>query len=498
MLKLAHISKRFGGVVALDRVSLSLEAGEVVALIGENGAGKSTLMKILGGVHTPDSGAIALNNQPVHIRSVTDAVALGIAFVHQELNLLDNLDVAGNLFLGREPARMKWLGPLRWLDRKAMLRDSLEYLERLGLRISPAQPLEQLSLAQRQMVEIAKALSLNAKILILDEPSSSLTSAETARLLEVVKQLSRAGVAVVYISHRLGEIGQIANRVVALRDGKNAGEIPRDQINHDNMVRLMIGRELRNLHLPPASTPARRLEIRGLRTSAWPNQSVSFDAAGGEILGMAGLVGAGRSELAAAIFGADPILDGKIVLDGITLDIRNSRDAIRAGIYLVPEDRRRLGLLLESSVRENISLPQLRRLSTMGLVRKRRELELARDQIRGLQIKTPGTETRVANLSGGTQQKVVLAKWLAMKPKVLMVDEPTRGIDVGTKAEIYRLLRTLADQGVAVIAISSDLEEILGISDRLIVMREGAIAGILNRSQFSERAVMDLAFWAAA
>jgi ribose transport system ATP-binding protein len=498
MLKLAEISKRFGGVVALDKVSLSLAAGEVLALIGENGAGKSTLMKILGGVHTPDSGEILLNEKPVHIRSVSDAVALGVGFVHQELNLLDNLDVSGNIFLGREPARMAWAGPLRWLDRKAMLRESLPHLERLGLRISPAHPLAGLSLAQRQMVEIAKALSLKARILILDEPSSSLTSAETGRLLEVVKELSRAGVAVVYISHRLGEIGQIAHRVVALRDGKNAGELAHEQINHNNMVRLMIGRELRNLHLPPAAAPVRRLEIRQLRTAAWPKQTVNFDAEGGEILGMAGLVGAGRSELAAAIFGVEQMLGGEIVLDGNKLSIRSSRDAIDAGIYLVPEDRRRYGLLLDSSVRENISLPQLRRCATLGIVRARRELELARNQIRGLQIKTPGVETRVANLSGGTQQKVVLGKWLAMKPKVLIVDEPTRGIDVGTKAEIYRLLRALADQGVAVIAISSDLEEILGISDRLIVMREGAIAGILNRPQFSERAVMDLAFWAAA
>ena len=498
MLKLRQISKHFAGVTALDGVSFSLDAGEVVALIGENGAGKSTLMKILGGVYMADSGTILLNDRPVQIRSVSDAVALGVAFVHQELNLLDNLDVAGNLFLGREPARLKWAGPLRLMDRKAMLRESLPHLERLGLRISPDRPLAELSLAQRQMVEIAKALSLNARILILDEPSSSLTSAETAKLLEVVKSLSRAGVAVVYISHRLGEIGQIADRVVALRDGKNAGELSREEINHNNMVRLMIGRELRNLHLPPAAKPVRRLEVRQVHTAAWPKEAVSFEAAGGEILGVAGLVGSGRSELAASIFGVEPMLGGEVLLDGKRLQIRSCGDAIRAGIYLVPEDRRRFGLLLETSVRENISLPQLRQCAVCGWVLRSRQAELALNQTRNLQIKAPSVETRVANLSGGTQQKVVLGKWLAMKPKVLIVDEPTRGIDVGTKAEIYRLLRTLADQGVAVIAISSDLEEILGISDRMIVMREGAIAGILNRPQFSERAVMDMAFWAAA
>jgi ribose transport system ATP-binding protein len=493
MLQLHEISKRFGGVVALDRVSLSLEAGEVLAVIGENGAGKSTLMNILGGVLTPDSGSISLHDKPVQIRSVHDSVALGIGFVHQELNLLDNLDVAGNLFLGREPAKFRWL-----LDRKDMLRRSRPYLERLGLRINPATPLADLSLAQQQMVEIAKALSLDAKILILDEPSSSLTNTETQRLLDVVKELSAGGVSVLYISHRLGEITQIAHRVVALRDGKNAGELARGQITHENMVRLMIGRELTNLHIPAGGSPSPRLEVRETRTTAWPTQSVSFEAAGGEILGIAGLVGSGRSELAAAIFGVVPALQGQISLDGRQLTIHCAQDAISAGICLVPEDRRRFGLLLDSSVRENISLPQLENCATFGIVRRQAESELATTQVERLRIKTPGIETRVGNLSGGNQQKVVLGKWLAMKPKVLIVDEPTRGIDVGAKTEIYKLLRELADSGVAVIAISSDLEEVLGISDRLMVMREGQIAGILNRSEFSEHAVMKLAFGEAA
>ncbi|MDP9173003.1 MAG: sugar ABC transporter ATP-binding protein [Planctomycetota bacterium] len=492
ILKLSSIFKRFPGVVALDHVSLSVDVGEVVALIGENGAGKSTLMKILGGVHQPDGGEIQINSKPVVIRSVRDAVSLGIGFVHQELNNLDNLDVAANMFMGREPT---WGGPLKLLDRRKMEEESLPYLHRLGLTVDPRTPLKKLSLAQQQMVEIAKALSQNARILILDEPTSSLTSSETDRLLSTVKELRAQSVSVIYISHRLGEIGQIANRVVALRDGKNAGDLSRDQITHDNMVRLMIGRELKNFFVPPSTAPRpKRLEVRGVRTSAKPSQTVSFEADGGEILGFAGLVGAGRSELAQAIFGVDPPLSGEIILDGRPLRIRHPDDSIHAGIFLVPEDRRRTGLITEMTIRENITMPGIWRYTVAALISRRRETVSAKEQVLSLRVKAPSVETRAMNLSGGNQQKVVLGKWLALSPKVLIVDEPTRGIDVGAKAEIYRLLRALADQGVAVIAISSDLEEILGISDRVAVMREGAIAGFLKRDAFSEQAVMNLAF----
>jgi ribose transport system ATP-binding protein len=456
-------------------------------------------VKILAGVLQPDAGRIVLDGRDLSVRSAADAAALGFGVVHQELNLLDNLDVAGNLFLGREPARFAWAGPLRWIDSAAMVRQSRPHLDRLGLNISPRTPLAQLSLAQQQMVEIAKALSQNARILVLDEPTSSLTRAETYRLLLTLKDLSRQGVSVLFISHRLGEICEIANRVVALRDGKNAGELPHDRIDHANMVRLMIGRDLRSFYVPASSTARRiRLQVRGLRTTAWPDQAVSFDAAGGEILGLAGLVGCGRSELARAIFGVDPMPAGQIALDGRPLRIGSARDAIDAGVYLVPEDRRRTGLIVDMTVRQNISLPALRRFASMLLIRPDRETRHADQQVRMLQIKTPSCETPAMNLSGGNQQKVVLAKWLGMKPKVLIVDEPTRGIDVGAKAEIYRLLRALADQDVAVIVISSDLEEVLGVSDRVAVMREGKIVGILPRSEFSERAVMDLAFGTAS
>ncbi|MGD0464082.1 MAG: sugar ABC transporter ATP-binding protein [Tepidisphaeraceae bacterium] len=492
ILHLKGVSKRFPGVVALSGVSLEVNRGEVVALIGENGAGKSTLMKILGGIHQPDEGQIFIDARPVFIRCVSDAVAMGIGFVHQELSNLDNLEVAANIFLGREAL---WGGPLKLLDRKAMIAASRPYLRRLDLDIDPRTPLAALSLARQQLVEIAKALSQNARILVLDEPTSSLTAGETSRLLATVRELAKQGVSIIYISHRLGEISQVADRVVALRDGRNAGELPHDQITHDNMVRLMIGRDLRSFYVPGVGRhrPA-RLQVKNVRTSAWPARSVSFDARGGEILCLAGLVGAGRSELAESIFGVRPLLGGEVWLDGSPLTIRHCRHAIAAGIFLVPEDRRKTGLVTSMTVRENITLPGLWNYTRAALISRRAEAVAARRQIDALSIRAPGVETRVMNLSGGNQQKVVLAKWLALTPSVLIVDEPTRGVDVGAKAEIYRLLRALADKGVAVILISSDMEEALGISDRIAVMHEGAIAGIIDRPDFSEENVMNLAF----
>ena len=491
LLQLSGICKRFPGVVALDDVRFAIAPGEVVALIGENGAGKSTLMKIIGGVYQPDAGEMRIEDRPIAIHSVADAVSLGIGFVHQELNNVDNLDVGANIFLGREPRRG---GPLALVDRAAIRRNSVPYLQRLGLNVDPATPLRNLSLAQQQLVEIAKALSQRARILVLDEPTSSLTQTETSRLLDIVKGLRKEGVSVIYISHRLGEIRDIADRVVVLRDGKNAGELSREQITHDNMVRLMVGRDLRNFFVHGNAAPgARRLEVNNLRTMAKPRHAVSFHVAAGEILGFAGLVGAGRSEVAQAIFGVDPMLGGEILLDGELLRISSARDAIRHGIYLVPEDRRRTGLITEMSVCENISLPALFRHAVGGLVNRSAERQTATEQITSLRIKTPSPETRASNLSGGNQQKIVLGKWLSLGPKVLIVDEPTRGIDVGAKAEIYALLRGLADKGLAIMVISSDMEEILGICDRIAVMHEGTIAGILHRDEFSEEAVMNLA-----
>jgi ribose transport system ATP-binding protein len=491
VLEMRGVTKRFPGVVALKAVDLDVYPAEVVALIGENGAGKSTLMKILGGVYQPDAGQVCIDGQAVTIASVSDALGLGIGFIHQELNVLDNLDVAGNIFMGREPVRG---GPLRLIDRRRMDADAARYIERLGLNVSPRTPLHKLSIAQKQLVEIAKTLSQNARILIMDEPTSSLTLTETGRLLAVVKELRAQGVSVIYISHRLGEIEEVADRVVALRDGQNAGRLPREEIRHDQMVRLMVGRELKNFYVhTDAEKQAGYFAVEDLRTSRYPDSRVTFDVAKGEILGVAGLVGAGRSELAQAIFGIDRAAGGRLRLDGQPLVIRTAEEAIRHGIYLIPEDRRNAGLVIDMTIRENITMPALARYAAAGLIQRDRERDTAVEMSKRLNVKAPTVEERVGNLSGGNQQKVVLAKWLSLAPRVLIFDEPTRGIDVGAKAEIYALMRSLAREGVAIMMISSDMEEVLGVSDRVAVMHEGQLTGILEREACSEEAIMRLA-----
>ncbi|MGA9769249.1 MAG: sugar ABC transporter ATP-binding protein [Blastocatellia bacterium] len=491
ILEMKGISKGFPGVVALDNVDLEVYPGEIVALAGENGAGKSTLMKILGGIHQPDSGQLRIDGHPVVIRSVADAINRRLGFIHQELNVLDNLDIAENVYLGREPV---WAGPLRLVDRKRIHAEADIYLERLGLNLSSRTSLKNLSIAQQQMVEIAKALSLNARVLIMDEPTSSLTLTETERLLAVAKELRAQGVSIIYISHRLGEISNLADRVVVLRDGRNAGALARNEISHDRIVKLMVGRDLSRFYAHTAPTGKRGyFKVQNLRTRRYPQHAVSFDVGEGEILGLAGLVGAGRSELAQAIFGVETALEGTVLLNEKPINISSPKDAIANGVYLVSEDRRRTGLVLEMTIRENITLPSLRAYTSAGLIDRQAERRVA-EQMRGkLNIKAPSVESKVENLSGGNQQKVVLAKWLSLNPRTLIFDEPTRGIDVGAKAEIYQLMRQLAQSGVAIIMISSDMEEVLGESDRVAVMHEGAITGILERSECSEEAIMRLA-----
>ena len=491
LLQLRHIQKRFPGVHALRDVGLDVHSGEVVALIGENGAGKSTLMKIIGGIEQPDSGEILVDGAPVVMRDVQTAAAHGIAFIHQELNLLDNLDVAGNVMLGREPRRG---GPLGLVDRARMQAIVQPYLTALGLTVPPDTPIAGLSIAQQQLVEIAKALSLNARVLIMDEPTSSLTQAETSRLLDVVAQLRTRGAGIIYISHRLGEVEAVADRAVVLRDGANAGTLGRDALTHGNMVRLMVGRDITVAPRPaPTGHADTFFAVEDLRTRRYPRRAVSFTTRRGEILGIAGLVGAGRSELALAIFGVDPPLDGRVRLDGKTIDIRSPAEAIRHGIFLVPEDRRTAGLVVDFTVRENVTLPALDRYATAGLISKTRERAGASAMVQRLHVKTSSIDTKVATLSGGNQQKVVLAKWLALGPKVLIVDEPTRGIDVGAKAEIYGLISSLAAAGVSIVLISSDMEEILHVSDRVAVMHEGRITGTLKREECTEERIMTLA-----
>ena len=490
-LELLNIGKTYPGVVALDDVSLAVHPGEVVGLVGENGAGKSTLMKILGGVATPSAGTIRVDGEGRAAMTIAGAIAAGIAFVHQELNLFDNLDAAANVFIGREPLRG---GPLRLVDRARLAADAAPLFARLGVDFRPDTPVSGLSLAQRQLVEIAKALSLDSRLVIMDEPTSSLTLAETGRLLRVIADLKASGVSVIFISHRLDEVTACADRVVVLRDGRLVGRLAKGEISPAAMIRLMIGRELKSIYRPPAAPPGEPiLEIQGARTATYPTREVELAVRRGEILGLAGLIGAGRTELARAVFGIEPLLAGTVRLAGQPVAVASPRDAIARGIYLVPEDRKACGVVLDLSIAENISLPQLRGLARGGLVDRGAERELALAGRRRLAIRAPDVATPVVSLSGGNQQKVVLAKWLAMRPHAIIFDEPTRGIDVGAKREIYDLMRGLADAGVAILMISSDMEEVIGVSDRVAVMHEGAISGILERSQFSEHRVLELA-----
>jgi ribose transport system ATP-binding protein len=491
LLTMHGIGKRFPGVIALNNVSLEVFPGEIVALVGENGAGKSTLMKILGGIHQPDEGTITINGEAVTIHNVNDSMRLGIGFIHQELNVFPNLDVAANVFLGREPVGG---GFLRLIDRTKIEAQTKALLTRLGVDVAPRTPLSELSIAQQQMVEIAKALSLNTRLLIMDEPTSSLTLTETTRLLQVVKDLRVQGVSVIYISHRLGEVTEIADRVVVLRDGANAGTIERDEITHDKMVTLMVGRALQHVHEPKeANAHPNYFVVENLRTKRYADQAVSFGVGKGEILGVSGLIGAGRSEVAQAIFGVEPALGGRILLDGNELTVKSSQDAIKHGICLIPEDRRHLGLVMDWTIQDNTTLATLTNYAKAGLIDFAAENKVAVEMSQKLRVKAPNVATKVSQLSGGNQQKVVLAKWLLQKLKVIIFDEPTRGIDIGAKSEIYDLINNLAADGAVVIVISSDLEEILRISDRVAVMHEGKLTGILPRAECSEEAIMRLA-----
>ncbi len=489
LLQVASVSKRFPGVLALEDVSLTLGRGEVVAVVGENGAGKSTLMKILAGVQTPDGGDILLDGAKVEIDSVRAAQRLGIALIHQELNLADNLTVAANIFLGREPRR-GW-----FIQQRETETGSTAVLEQVGLEVSPRALVSTLSLGRQQLVEIAKALSAQARVLIMDEPTSSLSQHESEALFRVIKELRARGVSILYISHRLGEVKELADRVVVLRDGRNAGELSREEITHDNLVRLMVGRNFHKAESrkQKAERGGPALEVRALRTAAHPQHELSFSLRPGEIVGVAGLVGAGRTEMLLALFGVEPAVSGEILINGIVQPITNPRDAIAAGLALVPEDRKHQGVILEMAVRENLSLAALRRDAHAGFRDAARESSIAEEMIAKLGVKTPNQRQFVQFLSGGNQQKIVIGKWLALQPRVLLLDEPTRGIDVGAKQEIYRLIEQLADDGVAILFVSSEMEEILRLSDRALVMHEGCITGELPREELSEKAVMQLA-----
>jgi ribose transport system ATP-binding protein len=489
LLKVAGVTKRFPGVTALREVNLTLGRGEVLALIGENGAGKSTLMKILAGVQEPDEGTVSVDGAPVRLDSVLTAQNHGIALIHQELNLSDNLDVGANIFLGREPLKRGLI------DKTKIREDSIGILKRVGLDVSPDTIVEHLPIGQQQLVEIARALSINARVLIMDEPTSSLSQHETERLFEVVKDLRTRGVSVIYISHRLGEVQELADRVTVFRDGENAGELKREEISHDRMVQLMVGRDISQFYARKPHEPgAVALEVKGLETPANLGHKLSFSVRSGEIVGVSGLVGAGRTEMLHVLFGVDAAVSGSIEVGGKPVELSSPFDAIQAGIALAPEDRKQQGIVLEMAVRQNIGLPGLKKHQKKGgFLNEHQEGKDTEEMIRRMRIKTPSERQIVQYLSGGNQQKVVLGKWLAMKPKVLLLDEPTRGIDIGAKQEIYLLMEELAEQGVAILFVSSEMEEILGMSDRTLVMHEGRITGELKRDELSEEAIMQLA-----
>ena len=483
-----HITKTFPGVKALDDVHFELRAGEVMALLGENGAGKSTLMKILSGVYTRDGGEMEIFSKSHGNLTPKGAQALGVAIIHQELNMCRHLSIAENMFLGREKTR------LGTLSQREMETEASNALEELGIDLDPRQVVGELPVSKQQMVEIAKALSTNAKILIMDEPTSSLTSREIDDLFRIIRDLKAKGCGIVYISHRLEELQYIVDRVTIMRDGQFVTSGRFQDMTMDEIIANMVGREIKE-KFPRVQCKKGKcvFEARGLNAGRMV-RDVSFQLYEGEIVGFAGLMGAGRTETTRAIFGVDPKESGRLFLDGREVSIRSVEDAIRNGIVLAPEDRKKDGLCTKLSMRENIALPNLDIIcDKAGVIRKRREEQMCNEAIANLRIKTAGLDSDAATLSGGNQQKVVVAKWLARNSRVVMFDEPTRGIDVAAKVEIYHLMNRLKQQGIAVMFVSSEMPEVMGIADRIIVMCDGRITGEIGSGEATQEKILTLA-----
>lgn len=488
-LEMLNVDKSFPGVRALHDVTFRADTGEVHALLGENGAGKSTLMRILAGAEQMDAGEIRLFGRTVHLHDPLTAMRHGVAMIYQELNLVPTLGAAENIFMGRLPSR----GVPGVVDFRRVERLTSEYLKRLGVGIPAWMPIERLSVAQQQMVEIAKAVSQDARVIVMDEPSATLTEHELSKLFELIRRLRDSGTCVVYISHRLEEVFEVCDRATVLRDGQVIESRAVSQWTHDAIVRAMVGREIVEQY--PRRNRDRGevvLEVSGLSRSGVLHD-VNLELHRGEIVGLAGLVGAGRTELARAIFGADPVDSGTIRLDGRTIRIRSPRDAIRHGIGMLSEDRKALGLVVGMTVRENCTMARLSAVSSAGVISRMRERAAAARLVESLGVRTPSIEQAAEYLSGGNQQKLVLAKWLFSECRVLIFDEPTRGVDVGAKVEIYNLMNDLADRGVCVLMISSDLPEVLGMSDRILIMREGRIVGEVDGRSASQEQVMRMA-----
>ena len=484
LLEMKGIGKSFPGVKALEGVSLTVRAGQVHALLGENGAGKSTLIKILSGAYIRDEGEIYWEGQPANISSPQDAQALGISTIYQEFNLAPHLSVGENIFLGNMP-RKGWL-----IDWGVVRRRSREILDSLGVNISVDTPTSNLSVAEQQLVEIAKALNRKTRILIMDEPSAVLGEKDLDKLFEVVRSLQANGIGIIYISHRLREIFELADEVTVLKDGRYVDTRNVSEVTMDDLVRLMVGRDLQDVYPKRSPKPGEvLLEIKNISREGIL-ENISFQLRAGEIVGFAGITGSGRTELARVIFGADPASGGEMRLYGDSYKARSPGDAIGKGVGLVTEDRKKQGLLLKLAVTQNTTISGLGQLTQFGVIKMNEELELVKEYIRQLSIKTPGPSFLVVNMSGGNQQKVVLARWLSRGVRIFIMDEPTRGIDVGSKSEIYQIMAELADQGVGIIMISSELPEVLGMSDRVMIMREGKIVKELSRAEASEEAIM--------
>lgn len=488
LLRMRAISKSYPGVKALTHVDLDLRQGEVLALVGENGAGKSTLIKVLGGAHRPDSGEILIEDADPHIHCPRDAIRAGIAVIYQEFNLVPSLSASDNLFLGQESTTAGFVHPQQERHR------ANELFKKIGVDVDTTAPVRSLSIAQQQVVEIAKALSLDAKILVMDEPSATLTPQEVERLLDVVRELKSHGIGIIYITHRLDEVFAVADRVMVLRDGQHVGSHDVKDVNRTQLIEKMVGRKLEN-EFPKRDVTLgeTRLVIEGLQRGDVV-RDVSFSVSGGEILGVTGLVGAGRTEMARLIFGADEREKGTIIVDNVRRDIRHPRDAIRHGIGLLTEDRKSQGLVLNRSVQENFGLPNLSQFSRSGFLQPTSERKSLINYVKTLRTKISHPEQSAGNLSGGNQQKVVLSKWLQRDCNVIIFDEPTRGIDVGGKYEIYQLMNDLAAAGKSIIMISSELPEILGMSDRILVMHAGRVAGeIHDVTRATQAEIMHLA-----
>ncbi|WP_078681991.1 MULTISPECIES: sugar ABC transporter ATP-binding protein [Clostridium] len=480
-----NISKKFPGVYALKNAHFELNEGEVHALLGENGAGKSTLMKILGGIYSVDEGEIYIQGKKADIKSVKDAQAYGISIIHQELVLVPYMTVAENIYLGREVT-----GKTGFIDKAAMIEKAQKLLDSFEVKIKADSLISRLTVAQQQMVEIIKAISFNAKIIVMDEPTSSLTEKEVKFLFDTIKNLKSHGVGIVYISHRMNELFEISDRVTVMRDGEYIGTKITKDTSNDELIAMMVGRELTSYYTRDYNEPGDIiLEVKNLnRKSVLKN--INFSVRKGEIVGFAGLMGAGRSEVMRAIFGLDPIDSGEILIDGQKVNIKEPNDAMKNGIALVPENRKEEGLFLIQSVKFNITLKILDKFIKFIKVNKKVENDITNKYIDELSIKTPTSNQLIGNLSGGNQQKVVIAKWLATEPKILILDEPTRGVDVAAKAEIYSIMNKLASAGVSIIMISSELPEIINMSDRVLVMCNGTITGSLNRNEFTQEKIM--------